>query len=241
MFCLFKNFCTAFSMWVLLSSIVASACAEDIMDWTISALEAAQKIESKKILANESDWVAFDNGLLLTSEAEKIHLLYQAAFTRAVEIDEVKFEKYFSQYREELSLTTDPTQSTSYQTLEAFSSVITSGDYESAEKLLGELSQRNDLTADQSAEIKILLAYVYNDTSRRDLALSTIREVVEVKSTLQGFVRTELNSALAYLLLSSSDYAGMARAVNDWVDDLDSHKMPVSGQSYVYNLSLIHI
>ena len=214
------------------------ACAEDDLDWTTSALEASKKIENKKIIAREDDWIAFDNTLLMTSKMKKVHLLYQAAFTRAVEIDEFRFKKYFSQYREALSQIGEPSRSVNYQILEAFSSIISDGDYKSAEQYLLDLSQRNDLTENQSAEIKILLAYVYNDTSRRDLALATIREVVEVKSNLQEFVRTELSSALAYLLLSSGDYAGMARAVKNWVDNLESHKMPVSGQSYVYNFAL---
>ena len=224
--------------WIILSCVVTSACAEDSIDWTATALEVAKKIEAKKIIAREDDWIAFENILLTTSEIEKVHLLYQAAFTRAVEIDEIRFKKYFSQYREALSQESEPSTWVNFQILAAFSSIISDGDYESAEQSLLNLSEGNDLTADQSAEIKILLAYIYNDTSRRDLALGTIREVVEVKSSLQGFVRAELSSALAYLLLSSADYAGMARAVDSWLDDLDSHEMPVSGQSYVYNFAL---
>ena len=233
-----KKFCAGLSTWVFLSCVINSACAEDNIDWTASALEVARKIETKKIIAREDDWVTFDNTLLMASKMKRVHLLYQAAFTRAVEIDEIRFKKYFTQYREALSQVGEPSKSVNYQILEAFSSIINDGGYESAEQSLLNLSQRNDLTANQSAEIKILLAYVYNDTSRRDLALATIREVVEVKSNLQGFVRAELSSALAYLLLSSGDYAGMARAVNNWVDNLENHKMPVSGQSYVYNFAL---
>ena len=159
-----KKFCAALATWIVLSCAIIPVCAEDDLDWTTSALEASRKIETKNIIAREDDWIAFDNVLLMTSKMKKVHLLYQAAFTRAVEIDEVRFKKYFSQYHEVLSQAGDPSRLVNYKILEAFSSIISDGDYESAEQSLLNLSQRNDLTENQSAEIKILLAYVYNDT-----------------------------------------------------------------------------
>ncbi|MEO1014776.1 MAG: response regulator [Pseudomonadota bacterium] len=212
------------------------AHAED--DWANAALDASRKIEESGIVAREDDWRAFDDKISAYPRADRLRLLHDTALSRAVEMDERGFDKYYGQFVSELQRDGDPERRFEVKLLAAFSVIMKSGDYEAAERQLLALIATGGLTPDEDAEARLLLSYVYADSLRNDEALSLIREVVERQERIRPFLRTELFGALAYHFMNIGDYTGMANAVQRWVSSVESHDMPVSGQSHVYNFAL---
>ncbi len=220
------------------TTLAAAPGARADDDWSDAALDASRMIEEAAIVARDADWREFDERIAQRPWSERLRLLHDTALTRAVEMDESRFDKYFSKYLTELDSGAEGLRKFEAEMLTAFSTIMKAGDYEEAERQLLELIRLEELSPDEDAEARLLLSYVYADSLRNDEALALVREVVERQADIRPFLRTELYAALAYHFMNIGDYTGMANAVRNWVTSVESHEMPVSGQSHVYNFAL---
>eukprot|EP00903_Cladosiphon_okamuranus_P003222 g3220.t1 len=209
--------------------------------WIKDALAFADEIEADLFTGSEENWRLYETQVSKLPEPQQIDAYQELAFLRSMALETPQSVRFIDAYLPLLSKHGTPQQRDFHNVLEAANEVSATGDYDLAERKLGDLAVHPSNSGLAKTAAYIALSYVQYDNSNEPgslRSLSLARRYAE-NIELSPIMAAELEKLSAYVFLKSGAQNTVLQSYKNARDIYIANDLPYESSTIINNLGWI--